>query len=47
MTRGRQMDIGHTIQRDISQIRTALMWAPEGKRRRERPKNTWMCTVEI
>ena len=25
---------------------TALTWAPEGKRKRGQPKQTWRCTVE-
>ncbi|XP_062609873.1 uncharacterized protein LOC134271677 [Saccostrea cucullata] len=39
--------IGHILRREEnSHIRTALTWAPEGKRRRGRPKNTWRRSVE-
>ena len=27
-------------------LRTAITWAPEGKRKRGRPKETWWRTVE-
>ena len=39
--------IGHVIRRDQNSItKTALHWAPEGKRKRGRPKNTWRRIVE-
>ena len=34
--------IGHVIRKDRNSIiRTALHWTPEGKCKRDRPKNTW------
>ena len=39
--------IGHVLRRDGNNIaRTALNWAPEGKRRRGRPRVTWRRSVE-
>ena len=39
--------IGHVTHREQGSItRTALLWAPEGKRKRGRRKNTWRRTVE-
>ena len=39
--------IGHVIRRNQNYItKTALHWAPEGKRKRERPKNTRRHTVD-
>ena len=39
--------IGHVLRMDQhSHCRTALGWAPEGKRRRGRPRMTWRRTVE-
>ena len=34
------------IQDQNSDCNTAMTWAPEGNRRRGRPKTTWRCTVE-
>ena len=43
----RQRWIGHILRTSPSNIsRTALTWAPEGKRRRGRPRETWRRTVE-
>ena len=39
--------IGHILRRDQrSHVRVALIWKPEGKRRRGRPKETWRRTIE-
>ena len=39
--------IGHTLKQDQnSDCNIVMTWAPEGKRRRARPKNTWRQTVE-
>ena len=39
--------IGHTLRWETASIcNTALTWAPEGKRKRGRPKTTWRRTVE-
>ena len=39
--------IGHILRTSPSSIsRTALTWAPEGKSRRGRPRETWRKTVE-
>ena len=39
--------IGHVLRMDSSCLpRVALTWAPEGKRMRGRPKETWRRTVE-
>ncbi len=39
--------IGHVLRTSPTNIsRTALTWAPEGKRRRGRPRETWRRTVE-
>ena len=39
--------IGHILRTSASSIsRTALTWAPEGKRRRDRLRKTWRRTVE-
>ncbi|XP_077863210.1 uncharacterized protein LOC144346069, partial [Saccoglossus kowalevskii] len=39
--------IGHTLREEPTSIcNTALTWAPEGKRKRGRPKTTWRRTVE-
>jgi predicted ArsR family transcriptional regulator len=39
--------IGHVLRIDNNRnARTALDWAPEGKRKRGRPKETWRRTVE-
>ncbi|XP_062570235.1 uncharacterized protein LOC134232297 [Saccostrea cucullata] len=39
--------IGHILRREEnSHVRTALTWAPEEKRQRRRPKNTWRRSVE-
>ena len=39
--------IGHILRTSPGNIsRTALRWAPEGKRRRGRPRETWRRTVE-
>ena len=39
--------IGHVLRMDNSCLpRVALTWAPEGKRKRGRPKETWRRTVE-
>jgi len=39
--------IGHVLRMDNNRnARTALDWAPEGKRQRGRPKETWRGTVE-
>jgi hypothetical protein len=39
--------IGHVLRMDNNRnTRTALDWAPEGKRKRGRPKETWRRTVE-
>ena len=39
--------IGHVLRMDNSCLpRIALTWAPEGKRKRGRPKETWRRTVE-
>ena len=39
--------IGHVLRRDKSCLpRVALTWAPEGKRKIGRPKETWRRTVE-
>ena len=36
--------IGHILRKDDCNV--AMSWAPEGKRRRGRPKTTWRRTVE-
>jgi len=39
--------IGHILIQDKnSDCNTAMPWAPEGNRRRGRPKTTWRHTVE-
>ena len=39
--------IGHVLRMDHHQnLRIALIWAPEGKRSRGRPRETWRRTVE-
>ena len=39
--------IGHILRMDPSKHpKTALTWAPEGRRRRGRPKETWRRTAE-
>ena len=39
--------IGHILRKSPNDIsRTALTWAPEGKRKRGRPRETWRRTVE-
>jgi hypothetical protein len=39
--------IGHVLRMDNNRnARTALDWAPDGKRKRGRPKETWGRTVE-
>ena len=39
--------IGHVLRTSPGNIsRTALTWAPEGKRRRGRPRETWRRTIE-
>ena len=39
--------IGHILKQDQnSDCNIAMTWAPEGKRRRARPKTTWRQTVE-
>jgi len=39
--------LGHGLRKSPDNIsRTALTWAPEGKRRRGRPRETWRRTVE-
>jgi hypothetical protein len=38
--------LGHTLRKPMEDItRQALEWNPQGKRGRERPKNTWRKTV--
>ena len=39
--------LGHVLRMENSAIpNTALLWTPQGKRPRGRPKNTWRRTVE-
>jgi hypothetical protein len=39
--------IGHVLRsHPDSHARTALTWTPEGRRKQERPKETWRKTVE-
>ena len=39
--------IGHILRQDQNNdCNTAMTWAPEGRRRRGRPKTTWRRTVE-
>jgi hypothetical protein len=39
--------IGHVLRMENNRnVRTALDWAPEGKGKRGRPKETWRRTVE-
>ena len=39
--------IGHILRRDVSNnMRVALTWTPEGRRKRGRPPTTWRRTVE-
>ena len=39
--------IGHILRKDRNDdCNVAMSWAPEGKRRRGRPKTTWRRTVE-
>ena len=39
--------IGHTLRKEEQNItRHALHWNPPGKRRHERPRNTWRCSWE-
>ena len=39
--------IGHVLRMDANQhLKTALTWAPEGKRSRGRPRETWRRTAE-
>jgi hypothetical protein len=39
--------IGHILRMNANQHpKTALTWAPEGKRRRGRPRETWRRTAE-
>jgi hypothetical protein len=43
----RRQWIGHVLRMDNNRnTRTALDWAPEGKRKRGRPKETWRRMVE-
>ena len=47
ITRRRWQWIGHVLRRERdSNMRVALTWTPEGKRKQGRPKNTWRRTVE-
>ena len=39
--------IGHVLRKSVNEnMRIALTWTPEGRRRRDRPKETWRRTVE-
>ena len=39
--------LGHTLRKPNTNItRQALMWNPQGKRKRGRPKKTWRCDLE-
>jgi hypothetical protein len=39
--------IGHTLRKKGGAIeKTALVWKPQGNRRRRRPKRTWRKTIE-
>ena len=39
--------IGHILRQDRHNLsNVAMTWAPEGKRKRGRPKTTWRRTVE-
>ena len=39
--------LGHVLRMEPDSLpRTAITWAPEGKRKRGRPKETWRRTVE-
>ena len=47
VSRRRWKFIGHTLRQDpTSDCNIALTWAPEGRRKRGRPKTTWRRTVE-
>ena len=47
VTKRRWTWIGHVLRMDNSYLpRVALTWAPEGKRKRGKPKETWRRTVE-
>ena len=47
LSRRRWKRIGHVIRKDRNSInRTAQHWTPEGKRKHDRPKITWRCSVE-
>ena len=47
VSRRRWKFIGHTLRQDpTSDWNIALTWAPEGRRKRGRPKTTWRRTVE-
>jgi len=38
---------GHTLRKEAGAIeKTALVWNPQGYRRRRRPKRTWRRTIE-
>ena len=38
--------IGHTLRKPTSNIRQALKWNPQGKRKRGWPRNTWRSDLE-
>ena len=47
MKRRRWKIIGDVLRKDReNECNVALTWAPEGKRKRGRPKTTWRRTVE-
>ena len=47
ITQRRWRWIGHVLRMQPGSIpRVALHWTPEGKRKRDRPKQTWRRTVE-
>ena len=47
VSRRRLKFIGHTLRQDpTSDTDIAFIWAPEGRRKRGRPKTTWRRTVE-
>jgi hypothetical protein len=38
--------IGHTLKKEAGEIlKTALLWNPQGSRKRSRPKNSWKRLV--
>ena len=40
--------IGHTLRKPTNNVtRQALRWNPQGKRKRERPRNTWRRDLEV